>query len=110
MNKQAILIDYDWCTGCHSCELACQMELGLPVGQTGVVVTEIGPWEYGEGKWQLSYDISLTGQCNLCEHRTSKGKLPSCVQICQAKCLSFGTVEDLAKEMSSGSKQALITI
>lgn len=24
-----LLIDYDYCTGCHSCETACKMELGL---------------------------------------------------------------------------------
>ncbi len=110
MDKQAILIDYDWCTGCHSCEIACQVEHSLPIGQSGIVVSEIGPWEYGNGKWQLSYSVALANQCTLCAHRTSKGKLPSCVQACQAQCMTFGSVEQLAQKMASGTKQTLITI
>ena len=34
--KFACLVNYDWCTGCHSCEIACQMEHGMPVGQSGI--------------------------------------------------------------------------
>lgn len=32
MSGYGILIDYNWCTGCHSCEMACQMEKKLPMG------------------------------------------------------------------------------
>lgn len=39
--KYGMLIDYQWCTGCHSCEIACQMEHGLPVGQTGIMVHDM---------------------------------------------------------------------
>ncbi len=55
MAKHGLLIDYDWCTGCHSCEVACQMEHGLPVGHYGIKVIELGPWEYAPEKWQLTY-------------------------------------------------------
>ena len=33
MAKYGILADAQWCSGCHSCEVACQMEHGLPVGE-----------------------------------------------------------------------------
>ena len=27
-----LLIDTEWCSGCHTCEMACQMHNDLPVG------------------------------------------------------------------------------
>ena len=36
-----LLIDTEWCSGCHSCEMACQMEHALPVGQTGILLNQI---------------------------------------------------------------------
>ena len=35
MAKNGILVDYQYCTGCYSCEVACQSELDLPLGQWG---------------------------------------------------------------------------
>ena len=85
------------------------MEHKLPVGQTGILVNEIGPWEIGDGKWQLSYLPALTSQCNGCAERVGKGKLPTCVQHCQARCLEHGPVEELAKKMD-GPNKVLFTI
>ena len=44
MAKNGILVDYQYCTGCYSCEVACQSELDLPLGQWGVKVMQNGPW------------------------------------------------------------------
>lgn len=109
MATYGLLIDTEWCTGCHTCEIACQMEHKLPVGQTGILVQEIGPWEIGDGKWQLSYLPALTAQCSGCAERVAKGKLPTCVQHCQARCMEHGPVEELAKKME-GSNKVLFTI
>ena len=38
-----LLINYHYCTGCHSCEVSCQMEHDLPVDRKGIVVQKIGP-------------------------------------------------------------------
>ena len=43
---KGILINYEYCTGCHSCEVACRNELGLAAGEFGIKLTEVGP--YGE--------------------------------------------------------------
>ena len=43
---KGILINYDYCTGCHSCEVACKKELGLPEGEFGVKLSETGPDVY----------------------------------------------------------------
>ena len=109
-SEYGLLIDYDWCTGCHTCETACQMELGLPVGQYGIKLAELGPWEYKPEVWQFTYIPLPTDQCNLCEDRVATGKEPSCVQHCQAKCMEYGKVEDLAKKLVDHKKQVLFAL
>ncbi|HCF70666.1 MAG TPA: oxidoreductase, partial [Syntrophomonas sp.] len=36
MSRNGLLIDYEYCTGCHSCEVACKKELELPKGKFGI--------------------------------------------------------------------------
>ena len=110
MAKYGILVDYEWCTGCHSCEFACQMENKFPIGQSGVVVAPVGPWKIDEDKWQLGYMPIPTDQCDLCVHRQSLGKEPTCVQHCQAKCLEFGTLEELSAKLTKKTKQCLYAL
>lgn len=73
MARHGLLIDYQYCTGCHSCEVACQMEHKLPVDQWGIKLTEIGPWQitaelgynYVEGKivfFPSSYRKTINAQ------------------------------------------------
>ena len=63
MAKKGLLIDYYYCTGCRSCEVACDIAHGYPVGQFGIKVAKTGPWEYAPDKWQLSYVPVPTDQC-----------------------------------------------
>ena len=48
-----------------------------------------------------------TDQCDLCASRTAAGKQPSCVHNCQADCMRYGTLEELAEYMGDNSHQAL---
>ena len=108
MKKHALIIDYKYCTGCHSCEVACQMEHGLPVGETGIKVVKIGPWAIGDEadeNWQFSYLPIPTKQCDTCAARRGLGKVPTCVQHCQAGCLYCGTLEELAEKIDLGKKK-----
>ena len=86
------------------------MHNDLPVGQTGIIVQEIGPWEIGGGDWQLSYLPALTKQCDGCAGRVAEGKRPTCVQHCQAKCMEYGELEELAASMEAGSKKVLYVL
>ena len=110
MDKYGILIDFDWCTGCHSCEMACQVEYNFPIGQNGIVVQEIGPWRISDDVWQYTYIPIPTDLCSLCESRTHEGKLPTCVAHCQAKCMEFGTIENLSEKLKHHSKQVLFAL
>lgn len=110
---KGILVNYDYCTGCHSCEVACKKYLELPEGEFGIKLTETGPFEYkgkkGTEKWEWSWLPVLTKACTMCEDRTEKGKMPMCVQHCQAWCLYFGDVGDLVEKMEDGTRWALLT-
>ncbi len=41
--------------------------------------------------------------------RTALGKMPSCVQACQAWCMYYGEAEDLVKKMDGKTRWALYT-
>jgi anaerobic dimethyl sulfoxide reductase subunit B (iron-sulfur subunit) len=86
------------------------MEYGLPVGQYGIKVFELGPWQFGEDQWQYSYLPVLTDQCNLCAARLAKGKLPTCVKHCQSQCLKFGSPDEVAEELGTKRKQLFMTV
>ena len=111
---KAILVNYDYCTGCHSCEVACKKERGLPKGEFGIKVCEVGPFQYSrdqglKGVWEWTYMPVLTQACNLCADRTKEGKMPMCVQHCQAWCLYYGEAEDLVKKMDGKTRWTLST-
>lgn len=111
---KGILINYEYCTGCHSCEVACRNELGLTKGEFGIKLTEVGPYKYetaidADTPYEWVYNPTITKACDLCEERTAMGKMPSCVQACQAWCMYFGEVEDLAKRMDGRTRWALYT-
>ena len=36
MPKYGLLIDYEFCTGCRACELACKQEHNRPDGERGI--------------------------------------------------------------------------
>ncbi len=108
MAKYGMLIDYDYCTGCHTCEVACQQENSYPVGKNGIRVTE---HEYDTGeKIKIDYMPYLTDLCNLCMHRYAEGQKPACVKHCQSACMEFGTTEDLVTKMADKSKVVLYTV
>ena len=111
---KGILINYEYCTGCHSCEVACRNELGLTKGEFGIKLTEVGPYKYetkinADTPYEWVYNPTITKACDLCEERTAKGKMPSCVQACQAWCMYYGEVDDLAKRMDGKTRWALYT-
>ena len=105
MATYGLLIDYEYCTNCGSCQVSCKEEHGYPVGQTGILVNEIGPWKIDEDVWQLAYMPVPTDQCDLCAARRELGKVPTCVQHCQAGCLYCGTLEELAEKIDLGKKK-----
>ena len=102
-----ILIDYEYCTGCHTCEVSCKAEHNRPDGHFGIKLAEIGPWQIDEERWQLKYVPCFTDECVFCPDRISKGKKPACVNNCYTGSMKFGPIEELAKDMNAKRKQVL---
>jgi len=107
MSRYGILIDYEYCSNCHSCEVECKQVLHIPEGKWGIKVFEVGPWNIEGDKWQLTYMPVPTDMCDLCESRTSKGKLPACVHSCYSGIMEYGPVEELSKKLEEKGRQVL---
>lgn len=105
-----LLIDYEYCTNCHSCEVACQMHLGLAPEQWGIKVSEYGPIKNVNGDWEWTFVPVPTDLCDGCAERTSEGRLPNCVHHCQSGVMYYGTIEELSKKASEKKKMVLFTL
>ena len=112
MTAYALLIDYEYCTGCRSCEVSCKQEHDFPVGRWGIRLYEDGPWKKDdlsdEGRSYNWNQIPVpTDLCDGCAERLSRGREPVCVHNCLGACMQFGTVEEMAEEFAKKDKQVM---
>jgi Fe-S-cluster-containing dehydrogenase component len=106
--EHGLLIDYEFCTGCHACEIACAQEYNREPGVLGMKVIEVEQ-KLQKGKAYLSYIPFPTELCVLCPHLTREGLEPACVKSCMAACMKYGRIEDLAQEMTRKPRLVLWT-
>lgn len=106
----ALFLNYEYCSGCHSCELACRNELGLGLGEWGIKVHEDGPREEADGVWHWNYYAIPTEKCDFCAERTAAGQQPACVQVCQGRCLGYGTLDECAKMADEAGGKTLVML
>ena len=109
MARYGLLIDYDYCTGCHSCEVACQQEHDYPVGTNGVVIRE---YEYeANGRVRIDFLPFFTQHCDLCKSRRARERdaVPACVKHCQSRCMEFGPTAELVATLADRPTAALFT-
>lgn len=106
MTKKGLLINYEYCTGCHSCEVACQQEHDFPVGKCGIKVTG---YEYEAIKKPVAIDFLPfpTELCDLCAERCLKEAAPACVKHCQSFCMHYGSLDGLIEKMATQPRSAL---
>jgi Fe-S-cluster-containing dehydrogenase component len=105
MANNGLLIQYDWCTGCHACEVACKQEHHFDVDMCGIKVYELV--SSGPEKVYVDFVPVTTRFCDLCAERTKHGEQPACVKHCQATCITYGAVSDLAKNMEKQPRSSL---
>lgn len=105
MGRKGLLIDYEYCTGCHTCEVACKQEHQYPPGMWGIKVNELVMETFN--KVAVDYLPFPTDLCDLCQHRTANGELPSCVKHCQAACMTYGEISQLVQQMEKKTKTVL---
>lgn len=98
MSQYAMIINYEYCTGCHTCEIACRQERGLPVEEWGVKLAEMGPKRI-QGEWNWDYVPIRSSVCNYCEERLAEGKKAACEHHCLAQCIRVVPVGKVAEVM-----------
>jgi Fe-S-cluster-containing dehydrogenase component len=108
MSKNGLLINYEYCTGCHTCEVACQQEHNYPVGKCGINVTE---YVYVAEKKPVAVDYLPfpTELCDLCTARQKNGEKPACVKHCQSFCMTFGALDELVEKMETKPRMVLFS-
>jgi len=74
MSKYGLLIDYEYCSGCHSCEIACRNEKDIALDDWGIKLASIGPWKRENGTWEWNNIPVPTQICDLCASRVNAGK------------------------------------
>ncbi len=100
MTNYALLIDYKYCTGCHSCEVACRNEKQIESqDEWGIKLTELGPERLG-GEWYWDYVPVPSSLCDLCADRLEAGKKPACAHHCLAKCMEAVPLEEAGARMA----------
>lgn len=109
MDFKALVIDYKYCTGCHTCEVACRKEKGLSVEEWGIKIAEQGPAKL-QGKWMWNYVPVPSNLCDLCEERVAEGKKPSCVHNCLAACMYLVDVDEIPAKLAEIGKTAAVFI
>ena len=107
MAKKGLLINYDYCTGCHTCEVACKQEHGYPAGLGGILVKDCT--RQTVNRVQVDFLPFPTDLCDLCAKRTAAGGKPACVKHCMSGCLTYGTLEDLATTMETMPRSAIFS-
>jgi len=106
MPRNGLLIEYEYCTGCYACEVACKQEHNYPIGIGGIKVNEI--ITEGPDRIHIDYIPLLTRFCDLCVERVKKGEQPACVKHCQAMCMMYGPVSELAKTMEGKPRSVIL--
>lgn len=86
MNRYALIVNYANCTGCHTCEVACRNEKGLPVDEWGIKLLEAGPKQI-QGAWEWNYLPLRSHACDFCADRIEAGKKAACQHHCLAQCI-----------------------
>lgn len=103
MTTYGLWIDVEFCTGCHSCEMACRQEHDYQGDQWGIRIQEI----FLNNGQSYDYLPVPTNLCNLCAHRVANGQQPACVHHCMAQVMAFGPVEELAQRMAAKPRSVI---
>ena len=105
MALYGLLIDYYYCSGCRSCELACQAAHGAPPEQSGLKLSVSGPFRFPSGRAETYHIPTPTAFCDRC----AGSDAPACVGACPFDCIAFGELQALGKRMAE-KKMALFTL
>jgi Fe-S-cluster-containing dehydrogenase component len=83
-----VMMDWHRCIGCRYCVAAC------PYGSRSFNWTDPRPAIPVLNPDYPTRTKGVVEKCTLCEERLAKGRLPACVEVCPAKAIVFGDLND----------------
>ena len=75
--QDVVLVNEDKCTGCKACIASCPYDA------------------------RFVHPDGYVDKCTFCMHRLEEGLNPACVEVCPAKCLHFGDLDDPKSEINN---------
>lgn len=106
----AMMIDYEFCSGCCECELACIISHGGDPDAVGIRVMKLGPWRRPDGFIQLDFLPVVSDWCDLCKGQQSESFTTECARRCPNNCINCGTIEELTHYSELKPKTILYSI
>ncbi len=103
-DENALLIDFEWCTGCYACVIAGRNANQLDHTRACIAIGS-GERKVG-GRVVLDFVPEPTNLCNLCGPRTRRGLAPACVHHCPPCVIRYGPkpqLEELRKQKPNQS-------
>ena len=94
-----VLMDYEKCIGCRLCVVAC------PYSSRRFNWHKPAGYPANENSLVPKRPMGVAEKCTLCVHRTRRGKLPRCVEVCPVEARHFGDLNDPGSEVSQILKQ-----
>jgi molybdopterin-containing oxidoreductase family iron-sulfur binding subunit len=86
-----VVVDHHRCIGCRYCMVAC------PYNARFFNYRESEEWP-NTNYPKRSHGVAES--CHFCAHRVDQGKMPACVEACEAGALHFGNLNDPESEVS----------
>lgn len=93
-----VVIDYNWCIGCHYCVVACPYWARRFNYEDPLIPAA----QINRQTHYLSNRPRVRGvmeKCTFCLHRTRRGRLPACLEACPTGARVFGNLLDPKSEL-----------
>jgi molybdopterin-containing oxidoreductase family iron-sulfur binding subunit len=94
-----VVVDYDWCIGCRYCMAACPYW----ARRFNFAEPQVPKTEFNAEVDYLSNRPRKKGvveKCHFCLHRTRRGKVPACLEVCPVGARKFGDLRDPEGEIA----------
>jgi len=102
-DNRGLVVNLDRCIGCYACELACKQEHNLAVGEHGIRLHTLGPYEV-DGRLATDFVPLATDECDLCVDRVADGGRAFCAEICPTQALSLRGATEILRLLRSNAR------
>lgn len=93
-----VVVDYDTCIGCGSCDAACPYEARRMSTEDTWFFGSSSPASY---EAEASHPVGVSEKCIFCYERVEQGLKPMCVVSCPTGARVFGDLDDASSDINA---------